>query len=258
MSTTLNSQLIDAVEAGREADVKRLIEAGASPDARKRVTLRAKVKDGRGGFVWMEDSVDCESALALGILHGNVAIVKVLLEKGAAVDGEVRWKISNYYSDKNWKRDRWEERRWYSTFSFPSPLALAVGRGGKWTDRDGRVYDSPNSNKNLEICIRGGAVTITHPEKRPDVYVTHTVRPSMEIVRRLLAHGARITETELNAARKNPDQEFFTTLEAHHQRIQLELTTIALAAQLQELTMRIALVEREVRKKEDVNQEVTS
>ncbi|KXS10238.1 hypothetical protein M427DRAFT_37610 [Gonapodya prolifera JEL478] len=46
ISATLDAQLIDAVESGREVDVKKLIEAGASPDARKRVTLTAKVQDG--------------------------------------------------------------------------------------------------------------------------------------------------------------------------------------------------------------------
>ncbi|KXS16063.1 hypothetical protein M427DRAFT_56350 [Gonapodya prolifera JEL478] len=84
MSVALNAQLIDAVEDGLEADVKRLIEAGASPDALKKVTLRARVHDGKGpyalhgrGFEWKEDMVECESALLLAILYARVAVVLV-------------------------------------------------------------------------------------------------------------------------------------------------------------------------------------
>ncbi|KXS11990.1 hypothetical protein M427DRAFT_35066 [Gonapodya prolifera JEL478] len=115
--SALNAQLIDAVESGREDDVKRLIDAGASPDLRKVVTMRAKVDTGRGwllGAELKEDTAACESALAIAILHGIAPVVRVLLEMGAKVDSEVEWKIANgWIGDRAWTASEWDQERWF-------------------------------------------------------------------------------------------------------------------------------------------------
>ncbi|KXS17297.1 hypothetical protein M427DRAFT_54597 [Gonapodya prolifera JEL478] len=140
MQTALDSQLIDAVEARRVDEVERLINSGASPDANKRVTLRVKV---RRFFAseWMEDTVDGESALVLAIVLRDTDIVRVLLEKGAKVDGSVQWRICNYSGGRNWSIDEWKLQRWVWTLSFSGMLSLAVGGyGGEETDYNGNKW----------------------------------------------------------------------------------------------------------------------
>ncbi|KXS11051.1 hypothetical protein M427DRAFT_148168 [Gonapodya prolifera JEL478] len=266
MSAPLNAQLIDAVEAGRAADVTRLIEAGASPDARKRVTLRFKVENGRGGFDWKEDSVDCESALALAILHAQGAsVVRALLAKGASVNGDVEWKLCYWWnSGRHCTANEWQHKRWLSTFRFSSPLCLAIGRGGNQTRWDGDTSVRPDSDGNLWINLRGGAVRLTHPTSWEARSVKFTVCPDIELVRLLLAHGACVTDVELNAARQNPNPNLLPTLELHsHQRSTippvpppkpcspLELANAALVAQVRNLTARVTAAESRVSLEED-------
>ncbi|KXS17837.1 hypothetical protein M427DRAFT_54414 [Gonapodya prolifera JEL478] len=260
MSTTLNpelidAELIDAVEAGSEADVKRLIEAGAIPDARKRVTLRAQALIGHHSYEWKEDTVQCESALVLAILHARVAVVKVLLEKGARVNGEVDWRVGNRYGSGNWTKEQWRRQRWERTTSFPSALALAIGGGGTATLYDGGKYYSPPffPSGELKINLRGGAVRVNYPATEEDAHVKFTVQPNVEIVRLLLAYGARVTNVEINAARLKPNLDFIRTLESHqHSPIPrpvppgpspLEQANAAHAAQVQDLTARIEAAE---------------
>ncbi|KXS13714.1 hypothetical protein M427DRAFT_362640 [Gonapodya prolifera JEL478] len=82
MSLILNAQHIDAVEAGQEEDVNTLIEAGASPNARKSVTLKVKGANECGGFDWCKETVDCESALVLAIWGGKVNGVGRIFSNG--------------------------------------------------------------------------------------------------------------------------------------------------------------------------------
>ncbi|KXS15370.1 hypothetical protein M427DRAFT_56732 [Gonapodya prolifera JEL478] len=214
MSAVLNAQLIDAVEAGSETDVRRLIDTGASPDARKRVTLRAKVDDGKGGFEWKEDTKDCESALVLAVVHAWVGVVMVLLEKGATVDGQLDWKISPSGS-QNWSADAWQDSKWMATYSFPSVLTLAIGRGGTLTSWDGNTFPRPTRKGKLDINLRGGMVTLNHPTQAEDRSVLVTVQPNVEIARLLLAYGTRVTDVELNAVERSSDPEFLRILESH-------------------------------------------
>ncbi|KXS17296.1 hypothetical protein M427DRAFT_43014 [Gonapodya prolifera JEL478] len=148
-----------------------------------------------------------------------------------------------------WTIKNWEEKRWGWIYSFPSPLALALGRGGKVTDWQGDVYDRPDSDGQLVISLRGGEVTLTHPKDWPERGVDFTIRPKLDIVRLLLAYGAPITDVELNAAQNNPNQEFLHALEVHKRNpthrshppaiVELRVANATLAAQVQRLTQRV-------------------
>ncbi|KXS10823.1 hypothetical protein M427DRAFT_462310 [Gonapodya prolifera JEL478] len=182
MSSSLNAELIDAVEAGNVAEVQRIIEAGASPEAWKKVTLMGKVKRGRGpfgGFDWKEDTVDGENALMLAILHGKVGVVKMLLEKGARVDCDVDWKIASCNGNRNWNPDEWKRQRWDWTLSFPSLVCLGMGQGGLATYWSGYADGRPNGYGQLFVNFRGGNVIVRHPKSWKDhsVWVTLQTRP---------------------------------------------------------------------------------
>ncbi|KXS17840.1 hypothetical protein M427DRAFT_247105 [Gonapodya prolifera JEL478] len=263
MSGNLNAQLIEAVEAGSDADVKRLIEEGASRDTRKKVTLRAKVDDGRGGFDWKEDTVECETALLLAVLHARVKVVRVLLEKGASVAGEVEWKVGNS-GNRSWTAQEWQRDRWRWTYRFPSVLAAAIGHGGKLTFWDGTKYDIPGSDGKLHISLRGGVVALNHPTTWQERSSGFFVQPDVAIVRLLLAYGARVTNTELEAARKNANPEFLRSLKSHSRNpiprpgpLELELAATALAAQSREFAYLVTTVEMKVQSKEARNQAVS-
>ncbi|KXS15353.1 hypothetical protein M427DRAFT_323977 [Gonapodya prolifera JEL478] len=100
-----------------------------------------------------------------------------------------------------------------------------MGCGGKFTSWDGKMGDAPNKYGQLDIDLGGGAFVITLPEKWEHVRVWFTVLPHVEIVRLLLAYGARVTNTELDAARKNTNSEFLKILESH-QRSRIPLTAM--------------------------------
>ncbi|KXS10761.1 hypothetical protein M427DRAFT_461055 [Gonapodya prolifera JEL478] len=216
MSPTLNAQLIEAVESGNDTDVQRLIEAGASPNARKKVTIRARVWNPLGGFEWKKDSVNCESALVLAVLHSRVEIARLLLEKGAMVDGVVRWKISNWFCDRNWTLKEWQQGRWIWTCSFPSVLALGMGHGGKCTSCYGYSGDIPNMHGKLDISRSGGTLKLKHPVPVDDIFSALTIHPNIEIIRLLLKYGARFTDVELAALHKIPSQNFLSNLVAQN------------------------------------------
>ncbi|KXS10959.1 hypothetical protein M427DRAFT_36427 [Gonapodya prolifera JEL478] len=88
-----------------------------------------------------------------------------------------------------------------------------------------------------------------------------TVRPNVEIVRLLLAYGARVIYVELDAARKNPNQDFIRTLESHQRSpiprpepsgpSLLELVNATLTAQVQEPKARVAAAEVKARVAEE-------
>ncbi|KXS17841.1 hypothetical protein M427DRAFT_247103 [Gonapodya prolifera JEL478] len=182
--------------------------------------LRAKVEKppglfgGGSGFEWKEDTIDCESALLLAILHARLEVLRVLLEKGARVDGEVQWRSShvNLYDSRSWTADQWRQQRCQFTYSFPSALARAVGRGGTATECDGTTWHVPDRDGKLHVSLRGGVVTLNHLTRWQRCSAGLLVRPHVEIVRLLLAYGARVTDVELEGSRKSPDQEFLDAL----------------------------------------------
>ncbi|KAJ3341470.1 hypothetical protein HDU93_004871 [Gonapodya sp. JEL0774] len=209
MSNTRDIQLIEAVENGQAPRVRQLLADGANPNARKRVTLTCRI-----GSETKTDTAECESALALGILHANEDIVNALLEGGADANGVCGWKIADSWP--LWTADRWSRRRWLRTILFSSALTLAVARGGKETWCSGDTGDLPNSDNQLGISLKGGDMQIWDPNKRKDTCISpFTLHPSLPIVKLLLSHGAVVTERELDAAYKQPDGRFLQMLQNH-------------------------------------------
>ncbi|KXS12483.1 hypothetical protein M427DRAFT_34679 [Gonapodya prolifera JEL478] len=88
-----------------------------------------------------------------------------------------------------------------------------------------------------------------------------TLQPNVEIVRLLLAYGARVTDIELDAALENPDPEFLRTLESHQVSPipcpalrgpgPLELTNTALTDEVRELNSHAATAEEKARDAEN-------
>ncbi|KXS11989.1 hypothetical protein M427DRAFT_59857 [Gonapodya prolifera JEL478] len=94
---------------------------------------------------------------------------------------------------------------------------MAIGYGGTYKEWNGRTGDRPNRDGQLSINPLGGVVTVSLPAKEDDRRVVQALEPDVKIVRLLLAYGARVTDVEIDAARKNADQEFLRTLESHLQ-----------------------------------------
>ncbi|KAJ3336105.1 hypothetical protein HDU93_003636 [Gonapodya sp. JEL0774] len=84
MSTPRDIQQIEAAANGQAQRVRLLFGEGANPNTQKGVTsLTCTI-----GRETKTDSEDCESVLALAILHANEDVVKALLEEGADANGE--------------------------------------------------------------------------------------------------------------------------------------------------------------------------
>ncbi|KAJ3335427.1 hypothetical protein HDU93_005522, partial [Gonapodya sp. JEL0774] len=208
MSTPHDIQLIEAVENGQSQRVRQLLAEGANPNSRKRVTLSRQI----GFWERRTDTVECESVLALGILHAHEDVVKALLEGGADPNGVCEWKLANLWP--SWAADDWDRERWLRTCLFLCALTLAVARGGEWTWWHGYTEDAPNPDNQLVISLKGGNVLLIDPKEAKDAFVEpFTLRPSLPIVCLLLSHGAVVTQRELDAARELPDTQFLQALQ---------------------------------------------
>ncbi|KAJ3331384.1 hypothetical protein HDU93_009779, partial [Gonapodya sp. JEL0774] len=222
LSTDLNIELIYAVELGRAAEVKRLLEAGANPHSRKKVTLTAKIRGGRkGDSVTESETVECESALALSIINGYPHVAQVLLQGGANPNAEICWVTGDFDMDKKRTREDWNTKRWMWTYTFPSALYLAFARG-KVRKFDGFEMDVPNSEGKLGINKLGGHVQIVSPTVPEDVRVWCELRPSLQVVKVLLAYGAEVTEAILKFAEVVPDPRFMRLISDHVSRPQTD------------------------------------
>ncbi|KAJ3341665.1 hypothetical protein HDU93_004299 [Gonapodya sp. JEL0774] len=205
--------LIEAVELGNVARVRQLLSDGLNPnDARKRVTLSVTL-----GQTTRTDTAECESALALAIMHGHVDIVRLLLTHGADPTTPCEWRISNWVPPRN--EDDWNVKRWYYTFSFPCALTLAIARGGTWTWSTGKTFDAPDSNGDLAVNKQGGHVHVVNPRRWQDNHIEFLLRPLLPIVSVLLQHGAHISDAVLDAARKQPDPSFLEAIEQHQMTV---------------------------------------
>ncbi|KAJ3322006.1 hypothetical protein HDU93_003162, partial [Gonapodya sp. JEL0774] len=194
--------------------VRHLLAQGANPNARKRVTLTATIKTGlfssQTRSEARSDTADCEPALVLAIFRGAVGIVDALLTHGAGPNGQPEWRIASGWNV--WTLDTWSTR-WYSTSSFPSPAALAVGKGGMWKGYDGSTGDLPDAETSrVWVNLEGGHVRMHNPVRRADRRVSFTLRPSLPILNLLLLHGAVVSDAELTAARRQPDTRFLEVL----------------------------------------------
>ncbi|KAJ3335654.1 hypothetical protein HDU93_004782, partial [Gonapodya sp. JEL0774] len=206
-------RLIDAVESGNPVDVRTILDAGASANVRKLVSLNVRVIEENGNVAPRTDTIECESALALAIIHNQPEIVEVLLASGATT-GEITWRDSTWW-DRDLTIEEWDTR-WLLAYSFPSAICLAVGRGGTLTRlSDGQKAEAPDGKGRVAGNKPGGIVHIENPKSLDDVRVLMELKPSIAVVQALLSQGAPVTDVELKAAKANPDTTFFELLLRH-------------------------------------------
>ncbi|KAJ3340921.1 hypothetical protein HDU93_006006 [Gonapodya sp. JEL0774] len=211
MSSTRDAQLFTAVENGETQRARQLLMEGANANARKRVKLTRTLPSTNEVKT---ETVDCESVLALAILHGHVDIVDALLSSGADPNGKIEWKIAGLSS--SWSLDKWKRGRWVATYTFPSPLTLAMARGGTRKGYEGVVSDAPKSDNKLPINFKGGEVKLNDANTAEDTRISSfLMKPSLPIVQVLLKHGAVVSTQELSAASKHADSRFSQTLLQH-------------------------------------------
>ncbi|KAJ3338579.1 hypothetical protein HDU93_009356 [Gonapodya sp. JEL0774] len=242
MSTTQELDLIEAVENGNEKRVQQLLLEGADPNVRKKVTLSVQVQEHRlvkrAGLFSSEkyeevyekktDAIECESALALAILHGHSRIVEALLISGAAPNGKCDWRIANCGS--SWDSELWNKKRWLGSVSFPSPVTLAIGRGGRWKRWDSSTANVPNADGTLFISNKGGHVRLDNPKTWDSASTGFTIQPSLAVLRVLLRHGAVVSDVEITAASKNTDTSFLEAVLAQR-NVEHASTSIPVAAE---------------------------
>ncbi|KXS11701.1 hypothetical protein M427DRAFT_35452 [Gonapodya prolifera JEL478] len=218
-----DAQLIDTVESGQIALVNKALDGGASPNARKRVTVSwTHNKDGLS--LTKRDTIQCESALALAVVSGRADIVEVLLRRGSDPDVKVEWKIPLWYNKTTFTN--WDKYRWIFPFEYPCCLALALAQGGNiphFGDSPTDVYSSNGPNRNwkqemetglIRMSRTGGDLTIADPSKDEDAFRLVNLQPNLDVLIALLRGGAKATDAALAAARKVPDPQFLTLLEA--------------------------------------------
>ncbi|KAJ3342292.1 hypothetical protein HDU93_002765 [Gonapodya sp. JEL0774] len=157
MSSDPNSQLLEALERGDLQEIAQALQSGASPNARKSVTLCVNV-NGK-----MEsETVMVESALLLSVRSSNVEILRMLLNSRATdVNSAVDWKIA--FPHAKWTQRDWETLRWTNN-SFASLTEFALVRGPLY-------FNKP-----------GARITVTDPSTGEDVSDFFQLVPSVEIV----------------------------------------------------------------------------
>ncbi|KXS09664.1 hypothetical protein M427DRAFT_140616 [Gonapodya prolifera JEL478] len=233
-----NGRLIEAVEAGNVELVRSLVSpdgGGADPAlARKTVTLNVtygskilvkKQRTGSGGLLFGSssgsgtgggmngsgesiveekeekrvESVLAESALCLAVRSGRSDVVAVLVDAGAPPNSPISWRIPQHHNP--WTLNFWTSQRWtdlpYCNFSSAIHFAL--------------------TSASLPFNRRGATVALINPSHPQQCAEMYQMSPSFDIVKCLLSKGARVTEVEMNAARRlaNLDRAFVKLLEAH-------------------------------------------
>ncbi|KAJ3338760.1 hypothetical protein HDU93_009073 [Gonapodya sp. JEL0774] len=216
-------RLIEAVDGGDVSKVVELIATGVNPNARKKITLSCSVKSGtrptgkrrvrknvlrmddweetfEDVFIGETDTVEGESALALGIISRRTDIVRVLLEGGADPNNQISWR--NADSSPVWNRARWD-KRWARTYKAKNALLLALGRGVTVTDFDGKVstFSYLLESGKLRVNKPGGHVVLKTPSSWKDAYDEATMVPTGEILSLLVQHGAIVTADAIAVAK---------------------------------------------------------
>ncbi|KXS09700.1 hypothetical protein M427DRAFT_63599 [Gonapodya prolifera JEL478] len=222
--------LIDAVESGEALRVRGALKAGAHPDTRKECTFSwnvfpKKEGDDNGNTVGVgvpevkTETHPGESALTLAILSGRADIVELLLLAGANVHVAADWPISAPVENV-WAFSNWEDYHCV-TFSYPTALGLAIGKGGKtrWNSGGHRPdWGNEMDRGSVRVNKKGARVHVDTPKSEPDTCAILTFTPSLEIVSLLLRHGARVTDVALRAAGQLDDSRFSSLL-VHHQEL---------------------------------------
>ncbi|KAJ3335737.1 hypothetical protein HDU93_004583 [Gonapodya sp. JEL0774] len=189
--------LIDAVEANDAEAVKKALQQGADPNARKLVTLKVNFEDGE----MKTDTLPMESAMTLAIRNGAsddraVEVVRALLEAGCDPNGSVEWKASNYFDV--WTPQEWNGKyRWLTSYKYPSYLAFAL-----------------TANKGRPFSEKGAHVVLDNPSNQDQRRDEFPLRPNIEIIRLLLQFGAKVAPSIVQLARKLPEHTILQLVEA--------------------------------------------
>ncbi|KXS09121.1 hypothetical protein M427DRAFT_141369 [Gonapodya prolifera JEL478] len=194
-------RLVDGVEQGRIDVVRAALAQGGHPDARKSVTVVARLSD--ADWEEVSDTRWMESALGLAVRDGRADLVEALLEGGADPNLPIVFCLPNWFPKPNdprpWNRVTWD-LRWapdtHRRFGSALELALTSGR--------------------LRFNLSGGSVVVRNPEESWDsVRVLIPLKPSVDVVQTLLKRGAKITEEAISTARKRSDRTFSDLLDAY-------------------------------------------
>ncbi|KXS16819.1 hypothetical protein M427DRAFT_133894 [Gonapodya prolifera JEL478] len=214
-------QLIVAAENGDFEAVNRLLEFGANPMSKKLITItgnvaiwqRESVAEHDTPLRPIEDKVQCESALALAIIHNHYRVVEALLRSSADPDEEIRWQIgNNSLKTKRLSAIEWR-KRWEWTISFPSALTLALATGGGVARRhDGQtIHTYPPRSGNLMINCKGAHPVLDEISLPTMAFIDAPVTCNLDIVQLLLEFGAQVTQHDIDIAKCNPGLSYLLT-----------------------------------------------
>ncbi|KAJ3337940.1 hypothetical protein HDU93_000327 [Gonapodya sp. JEL0774] len=170
-----NGQLIEAVEAGDLEKVQAALAAGADPSL-SRKSVSLNVKLRNG--ITKTDTQLMESALAIAIRDEKVDIVNCLLKAA---------------------QQKWDNQRWFEheALKYASALDFSLAWGGRGFNK------------------RGARVELQNPSDADHVCEDFPLSPNTDIIKALLAHGAQVTESILEAAFELSDRSFLRILEEH-------------------------------------------
>ncbi|KAJ3335185.1 hypothetical protein HDU93_006229, partial [Gonapodya sp. JEL0774] len=200
-----NVALINAVELNRADLVRKLIlEGSADPWARKRVNFALKSSQ-------PTRQLECESALALAIVKNRDEVVKALLAKGLTDSSPIEWHICCSARDSALPA-------YGATYSYPSILALAVGRGGTvraWDGSSATALQGDADTGKVHTNKVGAEVRVDRWQPQSELSDAVQIVPSLEIISILLRAGASVTAEAETAASKHPDVRFLQLLTKH-------------------------------------------
>ncbi|KAJ3337089.1 hypothetical protein HDU93_001662 [Gonapodya sp. JEL0774] len=203
-----DADLIEAVETGSLALVKKALAESADPNARKRITLTVTLDKNRSGQT-KTDTVLAESVIAIAVIHASPEIVETLLQAGADASRPVEWSRtwapSQYWSGGNWSG------RWQAIRTFRSALALAL------------------TNGTLLMNKKGGHVRIDTPLADSDAFVRVTHQPRLDVVAVLLRYAPGAIDADLfSNAKALGDNRFAALIEKRlEQEYETAVTTVA-------------------------------
>ncbi|KAJ3337661.1 hypothetical protein HDU93_000739 [Gonapodya sp. JEL0774] len=189
MSGELDAVLITAIEKRSKEALILALAAGASPNARKQVTLKVKIAND-----WRTETVGAETALALAVVYGRLDFVRTLIHAGADVESPVEWRIPNF--ETNWTSSTWDNSKWLLQYHFDSIIEVALGTGTLLTnfnDVETKFTEELSVNARFALNKDGGAVTVTNPSTLTSTCDFGKMTPDLAIIKLLLRHGARST-----------------------------------------------------------------
>ncbi|KXS16012.1 hypothetical protein M427DRAFT_307568 [Gonapodya prolifera JEL478] len=208
-----DAQLIRACESGDMDGVASSLKLGASPDARKTVSIRITRRRApagvlrrtfsiKGSFINSEEGVRVvsttgESALALAIRDGRVDIVHALLNAGAQTNRPIEWQIARTMPLEDVDPQTWATSAWNSSLHYENALSFACQKGVKFFNPPGAEVELLNPSDLAEVCQQ------------------FVLRPRVDVIELLLTHGAKVSAVDLDVARSSGDNAISQLLENH-------------------------------------------